>query len=636
MTPGPLTGAVTGLRRVAEAQLIGELSDRQLLERFAGQRDEAAFAQLVRRHGAMVLGVCRRVLRHKHDAEDAFQAAFLVLARKAGSVRWQNSAGGWLFQVAYHLALKMRAGSDRRRMLPLPDVPVPAPTASQPDGELRALIDEELACLPEKYRIALLLCCCEGKTRAEAARQLGWKEGAVKIRLERGRALLRARLTRRGLTPSGVLVGAVLAADTAASALPPALVQTTTAMARAFVLGELSAAAASSSSAATLAGKVLRAMLVTRLRIAAVLSLTLSVALLGLGLGAHRVFAEARDEVSPLRSRPSAQQPGPAAAPAAKAPVRPLRVLLFAGAPSREYQFVRTLFAAQARRMQAELSVYLQTNEDGVAADPADRVLKHFPTRLATQDRKADDDDKAGNLARYDVVIAFDPDWTRLTAEQGRLLERWVRKEGGGLIVVAGPVHTWQLAHPANARQLQPIIDLLPVRLDDGRLVGADRDTSKPWPLGFPTATPFLKLDEEGKDPLAGWSEFFFGKEREDWQKTEAEPVRGFYAAYPVKSVRPGSQVLATFCDPAVRITLEGGKRQDLPYLVAMRCGKGRTIYLGSGETWRLRQVGFSFHERFWSQLAPYAASAAPARAGPPEAAPEAGRRGQAEPAKPR
>src|ERR1700722_14806571 len=115
MTTRPMTRALNGIRQLAEAHGAGELSDRQLLERFAARRDEAAFALLVRRHGPMVLSVCRRVLRHEHDAEDAFQAAFLVLTRKASSVRWQDSAGGWLFQVAYHLALKMRANANSKR-----------------------------------------------------------------------------------------------------------------------------------------------------------------------------------------------------------------------------------------------------------------------------------------------------------------------------------------------------------------------------------------------------------------------------------------------------------------------------------------------------------------------------------------
>jgi RNA polymerase sigma factor (sigma-70 family) len=623
-----MTRALKDIRQLVEAHDGADLSDRQLLERFAGRNDEAAFAQLVRRHGPMVLGVCRRVLGNRHDAEDAFQAAFLVLARRAAAVRWQDSAGGWLFRVAYHLALKMRAAADRRRTRPLPDVAGPDAEAGQPGWELRAILDEELGRLPEKYRAVLLLCHCEGKTRAEAARRLGWKEGAVKIRLERGRALLRARLARRGLAVSGLLLGSLLAPGAATATLPATLVPVVVASARLFALGKLSAAAATHSAA--LAEGVLSAMKMTRLKIAALLLLAVGVGALGMGLWARTAFARAPGETTPPRQeaapqQPPGRQPAPAAAPA-PSPEKPLRVLLFAGAPTRDYQFVRRLFATQADKKQAELAIYLQPppGQDrprpGIVQDvPPERMLKQFPTRLVA-DEKPDAEDRYGNLAAYDVIIAFDPDWVRLTEEQGQLLEKWVGEKGHGLIVVAGPINSLALARPNNARKLKPILDVLPVHLADFRL-SPERDISRPWPLAFPNAEKFLKLDEDGKEPLAGWSEFFFGKQRDDWQKTDDRPLRGFYTAYPVKSVKPAATVHATFRDPQARIAAGGDKTQDLPYLVAMPYGKGRTVYLGSGETWRLRQFHEGWHERFWNQLARYAASAgAPARTPAPRA----------------
>jgi RNA polymerase sigma factor (sigma-70 family) len=603
MPTGPLTRAVKGLRELVEAG-GGDLTDRQLLDRFARQEDEAAFAQLVRRHGPLVLGVCRRVLRNWHDAEDAFQAAFLVLARRAAAVRWRDSAAGWLFRVAYRLALKMRAKADRTRTLPLPDLPGPDSGGSRPDGELRALLDEELSRLPEKYRVALLLCHCEGKTRAEAARQLGWKEGAVKIRLERGRALLRARLTRRGLAVPGLLLGSLLGQGAATAALPPTLAPATAAFARSFPLGGSPAAAAR-------AAEVLRTMMLTRLRIAALLTLAVTVASLGLALGARLAFGVTPDEAAPPRPEAARQQQAErkvraVAAPIpAKDPPRPLRVLLFAGEPSREFQFLHHLFARQAEDKQAEFSVYLQS---GAGAVPAGRVLDQFPTHLAPREKK-DPNNKPGNLAAYDVMIALDPDWTQLTEGQAQLLERWVGKEGRGLIVVAGPVNTPRLARPGGAaRKLKPILDLLPVRLEDPLQAGGRRDPSEPWTLSFPGAAKFLKLDAEGKGPLAGWSEFFFGVERDDWQKTKDRPVRGFYAPHPVKSVQASAKVIAMSRDPRARAAPGGARPQDLPYLVVMPYGKGRTVYLGSSETWRLRSFRTEFHERFWSQLARYAA----------------------------
>src|SRR5262249_45370020 len=150
--------AVKGIRRLVESQQADELGDRELLERFVALKDEAAFAQLVRRHGPMELGVCRRILRNRHDAEDAFQAAFLVLARKAALIRGRGSAGSWLFQVTYHLALKMKAKADCRRTCVLLDIAAPDREHSQPDRESLLILDEELYRLPDMYRVVLLLC----------------------------------------------------------------------------------------------------------------------------------------------------------------------------------------------------------------------------------------------------------------------------------------------------------------------------------------------------------------------------------------------------------------------------------------------------------------------------------------------
>lgn len=158
------------------------------------------------------------------------------------------------------------------------------------------------------------------------------------------------------------------------------------------------------------------------------------------------------------------------------------------------------------------------------------------------------------------------------------------------------------------ARKLKPILDVLPVRVQDDLAAEKQRDTSRPWPLSFPAAEEFLQLDGEKKDPLAGWSEFCYGKKRDDWQKTEDEPVRGFFTAYPLKGLKPGAVTLAAFRDPASRMDEGGGKRGDLPYLVTMSYGKGRTICIGSSETWRLRQFREECHERLWTQLARHAA----------------------------
>jgi RNA polymerase sigma factor (sigma-70 family) len=208
--------------------------DQLLLERFVGAGDEDAFAALVGRYGPMVLGVCRRVLGDRHAAEDAFQATFLVLARKAASVRQGGTLAGWLHSVAYRVALRARHEARWRYLLErLPTPPPPAePPAEAASRETLALLDEELRRLPEVYRLPIILCCLEGASQQEAADRLGWTAHSLKGRLERGRARLRARLARRGLALTGPGLLLVPPAEAAGETTPPALVASTLDLAR--------------------------------------------------------------------------------------------------------------------------------------------------------------------------------------------------------------------------------------------------------------------------------------------------------------------------------------------------------------------------------------------------------------------
>jgi RNA polymerase sigma factor (sigma-70 family) len=216
MGRAPASVLLRHLHTLTAARAAGEASDRDLLRRFAVCRDEGAFVALVRRHGPMVFQVGRRTLANCQDAEDVFQATFLVLAAKAGARTWQESVGNWLYGVARHLALKARTAAARRaaREVRATVPPSTDPLAEITGRELRSALDDELARLPEKYRAPLVLCYLEGATRDEAARQLGWPLGTLKSRVERGRELLRARLTRRGLT-LGVALSAATLADNA-------------------------------------------------------------------------------------------------------------------------------------------------------------------------------------------------------------------------------------------------------------------------------------------------------------------------------------------------------------------------------------------------------------------------------------
>jgi RNA polymerase sigma factor (sigma-70 family) len=255
------------LRQLFGAQAVADLSDGQLLKRFIDTREDAAFAALMRRHGPMVLSVCRRILRHGQDAEDAFQATFLVLARKAAAISKRESVGSWLHGVAYRLAHKARAERERRRQQePRAErTPPTSPLCEAAWRELQAVLDEELARLPEKYRAPLLLCYLEGQTHDQTARQLGLPVGTVHTRLSRGRELLRVRLTRRGLELSATAFATSLAANTTTAALPAGLFVTTVKSAQLFSVGN-AAAAGVSGSVAALAEGALKAILMAKVK----------------------------------------------------------------------------------------------------------------------------------------------------------------------------------------------------------------------------------------------------------------------------------------------------------------------------------------------------------------------------------
>jgi RNA polymerase sigma factor (sigma-70 family) len=251
-----------------------DVPDALLLGRFVEQWDQSAFRDLVHRHGPMVLGVCRRVLRDPHAAEDAFQATFLLLVRKAGSVRKRESVGAWLYGAAQRVALEARDVGSRRQPPVLLDPEAPA--VDDHDGverdELHAALREELGRLPEKYRAPLVLCYIEGLTHEAASRRLAWPLGTVRVRIARGRDVLRGRLFRRGLAPAAVLLALALLPKTVA-AVPPRLVEATVRAAARVAAGEEVALGEVPGRVVDLEGKVRKAMVLTRLKWAAALAL---------------------------------------------------------------------------------------------------------------------------------------------------------------------------------------------------------------------------------------------------------------------------------------------------------------------------------------------------------------------------
>jgi hypothetical protein len=287
-----------------------------------------------------------------------------------------------------------------------------------------------------------------------------------------------------------------------------------------------------------------------------------------------------------------------------------LRVLLFAGSPGRDYQFVRTLLYREVTEKRIDMSVYLQTGrEDHVDQDvESDRLLSHFPDSLEPSK------EKYMSLSDYDVIIAFDADWTALEPTQLKMLKDWVGNNAGGIIFVAGPMHTFHLARPGGL-DLSSLLTIFPVILKDSRLhnVGIGHDPSRPYTLGFGPAAKlydFLKLDESGESPIAGWDDFFWGKGKTAPPNAKSvKPQRGFFNYYPVDKLKPASIVLATFDGPESSRINEGKDAQ--PYLVTMPYGSGKTIYIGSAESYRLRSMakGESFHERFWIKLCRFASA---------------------------
>ena len=240
------------------------MTDGELLARFLRSRDENALAALVRRHAPMVWGVCRRLLRNHHDAEDAFQATFLVLVRKAADVPRQTVAN-WLYGVARQTAVRLRATAAKRGRRETQVVNMPEPTVPEVrDADLQSVLDEELSRLPDHYRGVIVLCDLEGMTRKEAARQLGIPEGSVASRLARARAMLAKRLTQRGVVFSGGSVAAVLSAGSASASVPPALVASTIKAASLLAAGQ--AAGVVSAKVAALTEGVVKAMFVTKIK----------------------------------------------------------------------------------------------------------------------------------------------------------------------------------------------------------------------------------------------------------------------------------------------------------------------------------------------------------------------------------
>lgn len=314
MAPSPMAELIQQLRGIAIPRDGTGLTDGQLLENFISRHDEAALASLVQRHGPMVWGVCRRLLANHHDAEDAFQAAFLVLVRKARSVRPKEMVANWLYGVAHQTALKARATATIRkgRERQVAQMPEPEDRSQgsadrhQEWHELQPVLDEELSRLPDKYRAAIILCDLEGKTRKEAARQLAVPEGTVAGWVARARVLLARRVARRGVTLSAGALATTLAENVATAGVPDMVASNTIKAASALAAGQ--AGGLISANVAALTEGVVRAMFLTKLKLATTVLLCIGLVAMGIGWFSYANLATAqtghREEAQPQNTAP--------------------------------------------------------------------------------------------------------------------------------------------------------------------------------------------------------------------------------------------------------------------------------------------------------------------------------------------
>src|ERR1043166_120913 len=289
----------SAIQQLRKAVLEQEAPDGQLLESFLSRRDGLALEALVRRHGSMIWNVCRRVLRHQQDAEDAFQATFLVFVRKAASIVPREMVGNWLYGVAHQTALKANATAAKRRTREkqVTEMPEPASAEQEHWTDLQPILDQEISRLPDKYRVVVVLCDLDGKTRAQAAQQLGWPEGTVAGRLARARATLAKRLTQRGIVLSGGSLAAVLTQLAASACVPADVMATTIQTATLVAAGQGAATAAIPAKVAALTEGVVKAMLLSKLKNVAGFLALLGVLAFGGGLLTDHIVAGQQAQV---------------------------------------------------------------------------------------------------------------------------------------------------------------------------------------------------------------------------------------------------------------------------------------------------------------------------------------------------
>jgi RNA polymerase sigma factor (sigma-70 family) len=565
------------------------VTDAQLLERYTVRGEETAFAQLVRRHGPMVLGVCRRVLRQEQDAEDAFQATFLVLARRATAIRKSDSVGSWLHGVARRVAGRAQRAAARRSAHEKNTAV--ALRTDCPDEttwrEMRAVLDEELARLPEKCRAPLVQCYLEGQTQDEAARQLGWSPRTLRRRLEHGRDLLRARLARRGLGLAAGLLGVALAERVAVREALAASVATR----RPSV----------SAAAARLAEATLRGTLIRRLVV------TAAVVIAALAVAGGVTFAFRAPPAPPSEpERPA--QPTAKPADAKEAPRDAQGDPLPAGALAR-------LGTVRFRHGGPVEALSLSADGKRLATGADDGAIRLWDVETGQL------------LRRWDGLGAFAMGWSVALSPDGKVLASAARSDGAG-----GPeqVFLWDTATGKELRRLDGTPASAYSRLafsPDGKLVAAgewdggnvhvwDAATGKEvkgWKAHAGTVTAITFVD--GKRLLTGGDND--DKAVRLWDAATGAEVRSF-AGHTDRvlcgAASPDGKLLATGAADATARLWDAATGKELHVLKGHEYGVGALAFSPDGKA--LLTGGHDGRARLWDVATGKELRAVPGRQG--------------------
>jgi RNA polymerase sigma factor (sigma-70 family) len=443
----------------------GGLTDRQLLEIFIERRDEAAFEAIVRRHGSMVMGVCYRVLRNRQDAEDAFQAAFLVLVRKAAVITSRELLAGWLYGVAYNTALKAKAAAARRRRKERQATAMlESPAETSPlENDWLPLLDRELNGLPDKYRLPIVLCELQGKSHQEAARELGCPIGTLSGRLSRGRALLAKRLARYGPALTAGSLSAALAQQEVSASVPAAVVSATVKAATAGVI---------SAEIAALTEGVVKAMFLAKLKMVTVIlgtAVVLTAAALACTAlaGGQPQDKGGSSEKPPIRADDKPDKPKQ---PAARADDKP-------GQPDRPKEAIKGLTA--------KIVVHRKT-PDQIENLPLDLVVTNEgdqPVRLCTLCTMAN------TTNNFSTSFLMRPKGNDSSISPEELEKHTVTAKPGESVTITLPTVTIMRPKPENARGLDG-----KYRIDAAYFVSPEfAEAHKTW-QGYVSARTIIEL----------------------------------------------------------------------------------------------------------------------------------------------